>query len=237
MSAQRLYRSRTNKVFAGVCGGLAEYFDVDPVVIRILFVLMVLFGGSGILLYIAAIIIVPLKPYNPADYQQPTSPQSQSSVASPSNARNWLGYALIIFGFLLLLANLDLFHFFDFFGSALEYIFPILLIILGMAIIYYRQTNPAAEAANNEGQQTASNEQSSQQTSSSYKQFRRSYTDKELAGVCGGLANYFGIDPSIIRMLYVILCLASFGAGLVLYIVLALAIPYDNVVKPEYRHG
>ncbi len=61
MNNQKLYRSQTNKVFAGVCGGLAEYFDVDPVVIRVLFVLMVLFGGTGIVLYIAAIFIVPKK--------------------------------------------------------------------------------------------------------------------------------------------------------------------------------
>src|SRR3990172_575309 len=124
MNTQRLYRSRTNKVFAGVCGGLAEYFDVDPVVIRILFVLMVLFGGSGILLYIAAIIIVPQKPYSPADYEQ--TAQGQAQTPSPSNARNWFGYALIIFGGLLLLANLEVFHFFEFFGDAIEYIFPVL---------------------------------------------------------------------------------------------------------------
>ncbi|MBP9212849.1 MAG: PspC domain-containing protein, partial [Bacteroidetes bacterium] len=53
MNSQRLYRSTSNKVFAGVCGGLAEYFDVDPMIIRVLFVLMVLFGGTGIVLYIA----------------------------------------------------------------------------------------------------------------------------------------------------------------------------------------
>lgn len=226
MSAQRLYRSRTNKVFAGVCGGLAEYFDVDPIIIRILFVLMVLFGGSGILLYIAAIIIVPLKPYSPADFEPQQGTQSYAAAA-PSRARNVFGYILIIGGALLLLANLEIFHFFDFIGDAFEYIFPILLIILGMAIIYYRQTNPVPDAAN--GEQTPSGEQPTY--GQTYKQFRRSFTDKKIAGVCGGLANYFGIDPSIMRMLYVILCLASFGAGLVLYIILALVVPYDYAVK------
>ena len=142
-----------------------------------------------------------------------------------------------IFGGLLLLANLEVFHFFEFFGNAIEYIFPILLIILGMAIIYYKQSNPTAEPPNGGGVGTSAEGQTYQQTNAAHRQFRRSYTDKKLAGVCGGLANYFGIDPSIIRMLYVILCLASFGAGLVLYLVLALAVPYDNVVKPEYRHG
>lgn len=225
MTTQRLYRSRTNKVFAGVCGGLAEYFDVDPVIIRIIFVLMVLFGGSGILLYIAAIFIVPLKPYTPADF---TSTETKEiTPATSSKARNVVGYILVILGGLLLLSNLDIFHFFDFLGDAVEYVFPVLLIILGMAIIYYRQSNPTAETGNAEQSQVTS-----QQTQPPmYKQFRRSFTDKKIAGVCGGLANYFGIDPSIMRMLYVILCLASFGAALVLYIVLALVVPYDYPIQ------
>jgi phage shock protein C len=225
MNSQRLFRSRTNKVFAGVCGGLAEYFDVDPIIIRIIFVLMVLFGGSGILLYIAAIFIVPLKPYTPADFT--LEGRDQHQPAAPSNARNIFGYILIIGGGLLLLANLDVFHFFDFIGNAFEYIFPILLIILGMAIIYRRQSEENNESSKEE-QHSAAGEQAQ---NASYKQFRRFFTDKKIAGVCGGLANYFGIDPSIMRMLYVILCLASFGAGLVLYIILALVVPYDYAVK------
>lgn len=225
MTTQRLYRSRTNKVFAGVCGGLAEYFDVDPVIIRIIFVLMVLFGGSGILLYIAAIFIVPLKPYSTAD--SASTETKETTPPAPSNARTVFGYVLIVLGGLLLLSNLDVFHFFNFLGDVMEYVFPVLLIILGMAIIYYRQTNPVVETESNESPQSTQE----QTQPPVYKQFRRSLTDKKIAGVCGGLANYFGIDPSIMRMLYVILCLASFGAALVLYIVLALVVPYDYTVK------
>ena len=59
---KRLYRSRTDKKIAGVCGGLAKYFDVDPVIIRLLWILFVLFGGAGIILYIIAWIVVPLEP-------------------------------------------------------------------------------------------------------------------------------------------------------------------------------
>ena len=227
MTTQRLYRSRTNKVFAGVCGGMAEYFDVDPIIIRILFILMVLFGGSGILLYIAAIFIIPQKPYTVTDFNQSTAPSQ--TVSASSNARNIFGYILIIGGGLLLLANLDVFHFFDFIGDAFEYIFPILLIVLGMGVIYYRQANPQVESV--PGEQSASGDQQTTSQAQSYRQFRRSFTDKKIAGVCGGLANYFGIDPSIMRMLYVILCLASFGAGLVLYIILALVVPYDYAIK------
>ncbi len=47
---KRLYRSRTEKMIAGVCGGLAEYFDIDPTIIRILWVLITFLGGAGALL-------------------------------------------------------------------------------------------------------------------------------------------------------------------------------------------
>ena len=237
MSTQRLYRSRVNKVFAGVCGGLAEYFDVDPVIIRIIFVLMVFFGGSGIPLYIAAIIIIPQKPYVLADFEKPPVDPTQKAPPAGSSARNWFGYFLVIVGVLILMGNLGVFDIFDHFDNIFEFIFPVLLILLGMGIIYYRQSQPdiaqSNESARPSDEGSGQQEQHDQprQHSSSYRQFRRSFTDKKIAGVCGGLAQYFDIDPSIIRMLYVILCLASFGAGLVLYIILALVVPYDYAYK------
>jgi len=60
--AKRLYRSRKNKMLAGVCGGIAEYFDVDPTLIRLLWVLLILAGGAGIVLYLLALVIVPEQP-------------------------------------------------------------------------------------------------------------------------------------------------------------------------------
>ncbi len=59
MSQKRICRSETDKMLGGVCGGLAEYFDVDATIIRLLFVAAVVLGGSGILLYLIAWIIIP----------------------------------------------------------------------------------------------------------------------------------------------------------------------------------
>ncbi len=59
---KRLYRSKKQKMIAGVCGGIAEYFNVDPTAIRLLWVLFVFLGGSGILAYIIAWIIIPENP-------------------------------------------------------------------------------------------------------------------------------------------------------------------------------
>jgi phage shock protein C len=61
---KHLYRSDTNKVFAGICGGLGEYWDVDPVPIRLFWALIVIFTGifPGIIAYIIALFIVPARP-------------------------------------------------------------------------------------------------------------------------------------------------------------------------------
>ena len=59
MGDKRLYRSSTNYMLAGVCGGIAEYFNIDPTLIRLAWVLFCALGGSGILAYIVAAIIIP----------------------------------------------------------------------------------------------------------------------------------------------------------------------------------
>ena len=59
MNGKKLYRSDENKMLAGVCGGIAEYFGVDPTLIRLAWVGFSLLGGSGLLAYILAAIIIP----------------------------------------------------------------------------------------------------------------------------------------------------------------------------------
>lgn len=60
---RRLYRSRSEKVLAGVCGGLADYFSIDPTVVRLIFVAAALLGvGGGLLIYVIMALVVPLEP-------------------------------------------------------------------------------------------------------------------------------------------------------------------------------
>lgn len=61
MNNKKLYRIEEGKVFAGVCGGVAEYFNMDPVIVRVLWVAASLFAGGGLILYIVMAIIVPVK--------------------------------------------------------------------------------------------------------------------------------------------------------------------------------
>lgn len=59
MEQKRLYRSRTNRMLCGVCGGVGEYFNIDPTLVRLGFILLFFWWGSGILAYFIAAVIVP----------------------------------------------------------------------------------------------------------------------------------------------------------------------------------
>ncbi|MBD9206535.1 MAG: PspC domain-containing protein [Clostridiales bacterium] len=59
---KKLYKSETNKMLAGVCGGIAEYFNIDPTLVRLGWVVFCALGGSGLLAYIIMAIIMPSRP-------------------------------------------------------------------------------------------------------------------------------------------------------------------------------
>ncbi len=63
MSTKRLYRSVRDKKLAGVCGGVAEYFNIDPTIVRILWLIFSLFYFAGVVAYIIAVLVVPQNPY------------------------------------------------------------------------------------------------------------------------------------------------------------------------------
>lgn len=83
-TAKRLTRSKSDKLIGGVCGGLGEYFDLDPTLIRLAFALLIIFGvGSPILFYVLLWIIMPAGPKKPmlieADEVTPTESTSEST--------------------------------------------------------------------------------------------------------------------------------------------------------------
>ncbi|HHX94452.1 MAG TPA: PspC domain-containing protein [Clostridia bacterium] len=60
----KLYRSRSNRMIAGVCGGIGEYLDIDPTLVRLILIVLVFLGLSGVLAYIIAWIVIPEDPGN-----------------------------------------------------------------------------------------------------------------------------------------------------------------------------
>lgn len=65
VETKRLYRSRSERMISGVCGGLAQYLNLDPTLIRLLFVITAIFGGPGLIVYIVMLFVVPEEPLGP----------------------------------------------------------------------------------------------------------------------------------------------------------------------------
>lgn len=65
MEPKKLYRTRANRVIAGICSGVGIYFNIDPVIVRLLWVILTIAGGAGLLAYIIAWVIIPEEPLNP----------------------------------------------------------------------------------------------------------------------------------------------------------------------------
>lgn len=81
---KRLYRSTQDRMFAGVCGGIAEYLEVDPTLVRLVFVALTFLGGPGIVIYIVLMLIVPEQPASEimSVYQPPEDVEEASLVKS-----------------------------------------------------------------------------------------------------------------------------------------------------------
>ncbi len=201
---RKLYRSRVDRFIAGVCGGLGEYFQVDANIFRLLFIFFTLFGGAGLILYLAALIIVPENPSQEV-------PQKRRS----SQAMFW-GLLLISLGIILLLRQMGLFYMLNIRHLPWSFIWAVFLIGLGIILIFTQsRTSPTGEAAGESAEEVTS------------PTILRSRSDRMIAGVCGGLAKYFNIDSSIVRLLWVLATLASVGLGVLVYIILIFVFPEE----------
>lgn len=87
---KRLYRSRTEEMIAGVCGGLADYLNVDPTVIRLVFLLLLFAGGGGLFIYLILWVIMPLEPVSgssPIEVAEEPKSQAPVQVEAPKSTR------------------------------------------------------------------------------------------------------------------------------------------------------
>ncbi len=144
---KKLYRSRHNRMIGGVCGGIAEYFNIDPVIVRVVAVAFFFMGGSALLAYVIGLIVIPNEPFDlPAAEKQESAPVTVPAAApaaapaakSSSDAVPLvLGIVLIFIGVVFLLHNIPLFnpYYWRAWHFARNFFWPSLLIVFGIFII------------------------------------------------------------------------------------------------------
>ena len=141
---KRLYRSKEEKKIFGICGGLAEYFELDPTIVRIILLFLIIFGsGVFLLIYVLLYFIIPTKDMNKKPITLDFSPLKERRI-------------------------------------------------------------------------------------------KRSVNNRMIAGICGGIAEYFKVDPVIVRIAVVIIdVLTGFFPVIILYFLLIWVIPLDSSEKPD----
>jgi phage shock protein PspC (stress-responsive transcriptional regulator) len=153
---KRLYRSRSERMIWGVCGGLAEYFNIDPVIVRIIFVLLLIPGAFGLWAYIILTIVVPLESSKSTTTAEAVRENVEEIKETAVNLGNelrttfdkeqrqkegirmrygrgaWFGIILLIVGLLWLMNNI-------FAWFSWHYIWPVILIVIGLLIVFFRR--------------------------------------------------------------------------------------------------
>jgi len=136
---KKLFRSQTDEMVAGVCGGIAEYFDIDATIIRLAWVLLTIMGGAGIIAYIICLFVIPKKPIYLAsgDDEYIVGAKSLDGNYKEFSEEDFTkknsnsvtgGIALIIIGAIFLLRR---YIWFD-----MEIVWPLMLILGGVYVVY-----------------------------------------------------------------------------------------------------
>lgn len=137
--AKKLYRSREDRVIGGVCGGLADFFDIDSTWIRLGFILIVLAGGAGILAYIIAWIVIPEEPVRSKRKAEEGEVIVEGEIEeeyadNSTDDKNYdqrqkiLGFILVILGVFFLIDRwLPFFRW--------ERFWPLLIVVLGLSLL------------------------------------------------------------------------------------------------------
>jgi len=136
-NSSRLYRSAKNKTIGGVCAGLADYFDLDVVLIRVAFVLLLLFGGGGFLAYIILWIVIPQEPLDftrtdniqgEVNNMDETTKPGVESQTKKHNTSLIAGIVLILVGLVILFDHLlPYYNITDF--------WPVIFVVIGVLLI------------------------------------------------------------------------------------------------------
>jgi phage shock protein C len=145
VTPQRLYRGRSDRMIFGICGGLAQYFQIDPTIVRLFFVLGAIFSGGAFgLAYLVMLFVIPEEPIGASGATDPSAGREGSSFFGHSDPgsfgfasddirhrRNqWIGWGLLGLGVIILVSNLHLLSWLNF-----NITWPLFLIVVGVYLL------------------------------------------------------------------------------------------------------
>lgn len=239
-STRSIYRSPSDKVVAGVCGGLADFTGFDPTLIRLFWAVMTLVtGGGGFLAYLALWLLLPVGTVAEGEVR---------SAAIPLNEKNMIraAYVLIGVGGLWLLANIGILgNIWGVFWSLTNVFFwPALLIGAGYLLLRGRNRSLKNDFdsvrskvnVNLDGKMPSSDEVKAGMSSARARiPLKRSTTDRMLLGVCGGIGQRLGIDANLVRLIWAAFSIGSIGMGVLLYVLVGLLLPEESAIEVQNR--
>ncbi len=229
-----LFRSPSDKLLGGVCGGLAEFLGWNASVVRILWIALTLFtGGGGILAYIALWLLLPVGTVEDGIQRAATLPMSEKNLTR-------IAFVLIGIGALWLLTNIGIVPWlWGLFGGVFQVLFwPALLIGAGYLVLRYlgkdvkwntRETTERVKTGVGDHMPSSDDVKSGFAKVRQNFPLKRSSTDKMFMGVCGGIGQKLGIDANLVRLVWAAFSIGSIGLGVLLYVLIGLFLP----VEPE----
>ena len=185
---------------------MAEYFNIDPTIARIIWVVLFFTGGVGLLLYIAALIIVPLDPES-----EPVKHETKS------DSRAVWGVVLVIGGIVLMVGHCGWCFAPWGFGFGWGILGPVLLIAAGLALVFTLDRQRGVKEGDTGGEDSP-------------KRLHRITEGRLFLGVAGGTGDYFNIDPTVARLLWAVFIIVSGGLGLLVYFVLYFILPEKRTI-------
>lgn len=195
---KRVFKIREGRIIDGVCGGVAAYAGIDPLWVRIAWAALALAGGIGVLAYLLGMYLFPR---GEGEVEFRTTPRRGTGFLIS-------GIILVCIGAVIVLRFVGVmtFSIWDPWGVSFSVLWPLCLIGGGGFLIYMYWRESSGQRA----------------------PFRRSAEDRMILGVCGGLGEYFNVDPNVVRFVLALVIVLSRGIGLIVYLLIALLMPQTH---------
>lgn len=196
-------RSVSNTVIGGVCGGIGEYFNVEPNLFRIVFVLGTLAGGWGIVVYIAALFFVPIIP-DPDQHSE-----SEIDELLRNDNQTIFGSLLILTGIYFIISPTGFFLLFSILGVSNKLFVTMLILSAGIKLIRPNGNFFKTGLADKK------------------HELWRSKEDRRLMGVCGGLAKYLNTNSTLVRIIGILSIILTAGISIVVYFIFSSVLTFE----------